>query len=198
MCRCFPVCYISAGGTFSALMHRLDAFGIRYPFEAVEPEYDMEKDVRRELEAMLDRARIQAGLPPRQRWRKGTVREVTARLHEVDKMNGREFEKWCAELLLAADFDTAEVTQYSGDAGVDIIAEKDGERWAVQCKRYKNHVGNSAVQEVVAGMALYHCQKSLIITSSWYTKPAQKLARSNGTQLWDRLKVRSVLENRLV
>ena len=41
-------------------------------------------------------------------------------------MEGHDFEYWCAELLADLGYTEVQVTQGSGDHGVDILAEKDG------------------------------------------------------------------------
>ena len=52
---------------------------------------------------------------------------------DVDMMDGQEFEYYCADLLKSQGFLEVEVTRASGDYGVDILAEKDGVTYAIQC-----------------------------------------------------------------
>lgn len=108
------------------------------------------------------------------------------RTGDVDEMTGVEFERWCGRLLSAIGFRNIRYTKTSGDQGVDIVAVRNGERYAIQCKRYSGSVGNSAVQEVVAGQALYHCTRGLVMTSGYFTNGAIRLAKANGITLWDR------------
>ena len=70
---------------------------------------------------------------------------------DVDMMDGQEFEYYCADLLKSQGFLEVEVTRASGDYGVDILAEKDGVTYAIQCKCYTAPVGVKAVQEAYAG-----------------------------------------------
>ena len=51
-------------------------------------------------------------------------------LDAVDIMDGHEFEYYCAQLLENNGFKKVEVTPGSGDQGVDILAEKNGVRYA--------------------------------------------------------------------
>ncbi|MBR4604232.1 MAG: restriction endonuclease [Kiritimatiellae bacterium] len=68
----------------------------------------------------------------------------------------------------------------TNDQGVDLVATlKNGWRLAVQCKFLGQHVSNSAVQEVVAGMRLYRCKFACVVSKSGYTKSAEKLAEAN-------------------
>lgn len=113
---------------------------------------------------------------------------VASDLEKLDTMEGHDFEYWCASLLKKIGFTNVEVTQGSGDQGVDILAEKDGIRYAIQCKCYSSDLGNSPVQEVSAGkmMPQYHCQVGAVITNRYFTKGAKDLADATGTLLWDR------------
>lgn len=109
-------------------------------------------------------------------------------LSRIDFMEGHDFEYWCAALLRKIGFCNVEVTQGSGDQGVDVLAEKDGIRYAIQCKCYSKDLGNSPVQEVSAGrmMPQYRCQVGAVMTNRYFTKGAQDLATATGTLLWDR------------
>lgn len=58
----------------------------------------------------------------------------------MDEMEGHDFEFFCADLLREAGFEDVEVTRGSGDFGADILCEKDGVTYAVQCKIGRAHV----------------------------------------------------------
>lgn len=111
-----------------------------------------------------------------------SIRSVEA----VDGMKGHDFENFCAALLLKNGFGEIEVTRSSGDQGVDILANKDGIKYAIQCKNYASKLGNGPVQEVSAGRFFYHCQISAVMTNSTFTTGAKELAKATGTLLWDR------------
>ena len=63
-------------------------------------------------------------------------------------MDGYAFEHFCADVLTKSGYQNVQVTRGSGDQGVDIISERDGIKYAVQCKNYSQPVGNKAVQEI--------------------------------------------------
>lgn len=77
------------------------------------------------------------------------------------------------------------VTKASGDQGIDIIAEKNGGRIGIQAKCYSSQINNSAIQEIVAGIKHYNLDKAIVVTNNYFTKSAQKLAKSNNVILWD-------------
>lgn len=104
----------------------------------------------------------------------------------VDEMEGTEFEQFCAALLEDLGYQQIHVTKSTGDQGVDIIAIRNGMRWAFQCKRYASKIGNAAVQQVNTGKMLYSCQKAVVITNNYFTSGAVKAAKVVGVELWDR------------
>lgn len=106
-------------------------------------------------------------------------------IDDVDLMSGDEFEDCVCRLFKRMGY-SARVTQHSGDQGVDVIAEKGTAKLAIQAKCYGSAVGNSAVQEAVAGMAYYGCNKAMVVSNSTFTKGASELARANGVVLWGR------------
>lgn len=95
-----------------------------------------------------------------------------------DNMSPDEFEHYCAALLSRAQW-RAQVTPAGADQGVDIVAEKRGQRIVVQCKMYSKPVGNRAVQEIVAGIAHLEAQRGVVVTTVGYTPAAEALAASN-------------------
>ena len=117
-----------------------------------------------------------------------TAKDLAARLDAVTSMvgssSGKHFEILVADLLRAMGH-KARVLGGSGDQGVDVIADYDGERVAVQCKNYKRRVGNKPIQEVYAGARHHGCQRAWVVAPAGYTKGAQDLARSTGVALYD-------------
>lgn len=104
---------------------------------------------------------------------------------EIEHLNGFQFEELIGELFRKAGCKVT-VTKKSGDQGADIIVEKDGVSTAIQTKKYAGSVGNTAVQEVVAAMKYYDCDKAMVITTGTFTKGAFELAGRNGVQLIDK------------
>ncbi len=114
---------------------------------------------------------------------------------DMDLMEGHEFEYYCADLLRRAGFLEVEVTRGSGDYGVDILAERDGVTYAVQCKRYDGPVGVKAVQEAYAGRDYYDRMVGAVMTNQYFTRPAVEVARKLKILLWDRGYLESMLED---
>lgn len=113
----------------------------------------------------------------------------------MDEMGGHEFEYFCADLLEKQGFVDVEVTRGSGDFGVDILAEKDGVTYAVQCKRYQGSVGVEAVLQTYAGRDYYDRMVGAVMTNQYFTAPAVEAAKKLRILLWDRGYVDSMMED---
>ena len=94
---------------------------------------------------------------------------------DIDLMEGHEFEYFCADLLQRRGFQEVEVTKGSGDYGIDILAEKDGVTYAIQCKCYDRMVG-------------------AVLTNQYFTQPAVEAAKKLKILLWDRGYLESMME----
>ena len=113
---------------------------------------------------------------------------------EMDDMEGHEFEYFCADLLKDNGFTEVEVTRGSGDYGVDILAEKDGITYAVQCKCHTDPIGIRAVQEVYAGRDYYDRMVGVVMTNQYFTSAAVHAAEKLKILLWDRGYVEAMME----
>ncbi len=116
------------------------------------------------------------------------------RMGMMDEMEGHDFEYYCADLLEKQGFLEVEVTRGSGDFGVDILAEKEGVTYAVQCKRYNGPVGVDAVLRTYAGRDYYGCMVGAVMTNQYFTAPAVEAAKKLHILLWDRGYVDGILE----
>lgn len=115
-------------------------------------------------------------------------------LKDVDYMEGHAFEYWCADLLKRNGFTDVTVTKGSGDQGVDVLAKKDGIKFAIQCKCYTSDLGNAPVQQVHTGKTYYGCQIGVVMTNRYFTAGAKDAAERTGVLLWDRDTLRKMLE----
>ncbi len=113
---------------------------------------------------------------------------------DIDIMEGHDFEYFCAELLKKRGFLEVEVTKGSGDYGIDILAEKDGVTYAIQCKCYTAPVGVKAVQEAYAGRDYYDCMVGAVLSNQYFTAPAVEAAKKLKILLWDRGYLESMME----
>lgn len=89
--------------------------------------------------------------------------------------DGIAYERFCAARLREGGWQ-ARPTQASGDQGADIVAERDGLRLVVQCKRYGKPVGNAAVQEAAAAARYWSGDIAAVVSNAGFTPAARKLA----------------------
>lgn len=113
------------------------------------------------------------------------IKESHYSIDDIDIMNGSEFENFIGSMFSKMGY-SAEVTKHSGDQGIDVIAEKNGKKVGIQAKCYSNSVGNSAIQEAVAGKNYYKCDRVIVVTNNTFTSSAIDLAKVNDVILWDR------------
>lgn len=111
---------------------------------------------------------------------------------KIDYMDGIEFEN-----LIDAKFQkmgyTTKLTKATKDYGVDLIAIKNKRSIAIQIKRYNRNVGVKAIQEVIAAKAFYKTDTAMVLTNSYFTKPAKNLAKETNVILIDRSKLAKIL-----
>lgn len=106
------------------------------------------------------------------------------RIYDVDKMSGVQFEAFVAGLFSRMGYVTS-LTERQ-DQGIDVVATLGSVKYGIQTKRSKSNITNKAVQEVFTGLAVYGCNKALVVTNRGFTKSARELAAMNGVELWDR------------
>lgn len=105
----------------------------------------------------------------------------------VCDMSGWDYEAYCANRLRHEGYHNLCVTPGSGDFGADVIGyDRRGRKVCFQCKKFKNPVGVSAVQEVMAAVQYYKGDRGVVITTSTFTPAARKLAKSGNVQLIER------------
>jgi len=96
--------------------------------------------------------------------------------------DGIAYERFCRSRLEAAGWQ-ARPTPASGDQGADILAEREGFRLVVQCKRYGRPVGNAAVQEASAAARYWGGDAAAVVSNAGFTPAARKLAAATGVHL---------------
>jgi len=98
-------------------------------------------------------------------------------------LSGEDFEKLLYRLFSAMGY-KVQLVGKRGDQGGDLIAIKDDERLLIQAKCYNDwYTGNKAIQEVVAAMKYYDCNKAIVVTTSYFTSEAIDLAKVNNVSL---------------
>lgn len=115
--------------------------------------------------------------------------------NSVPPEDGFQFEHKIASILKLAGYENVEVTQASQDYGADVLAQKDGVQYVVQCKYYTSAVGVAAVQQVFASKMHYSAHVAVVATNSVFTKAAKVLASETKVLLWDGLKLQEMMDD---
>lgn len=108
----------------------------------------------------------------------------------VDKASGVAF-----ELLLKDYFESqgykVRTTNVVSDFGADLVLEKEASKLLIQAKRSSAKVGVEAIQEIIGAKYYYADEdcllpEGIVITNSYFTPNASKLAAKAGIVLRDR------------
>jgi HJR/Mrr/RecB family endonuclease len=101
-------------------------------------------------------------------------------------MRGIPFEQFVSEVLRSHGFATT-LTRTVRDHGVDVVAVKNGNRIAIQCKGgyAKGGIGNNAVLKVVGGKHCYDCEHAVVVSNAFFTSAAKEAALKTSCILFD-------------
>ena len=84
-------------------------------------------------------------------------------------LDGWEFEEEVAKVFRKHGY-KAEVTKKTGDGGIDIVLHKDGVKYIVQCKHYRNPIPVSYMRELNGVLGDFRAEKAIMVASSGATK----------------------------
>lgn len=111
--------------------------------------------------------------------------------------DGKEFEFEVRQLLQLMGLD-AEVTGYSQDGGVDLIAINPnpltGGKCVVQCKATSAPVGEPVLRDLFGTMHAQGANKGILITTSTFTAAALRFAQGKPLELIDGAQYRELCE----
>ena len=107
------------------------------------------------------------------------------RMSGVDQMDGFTFEKYVVRLLKRQGYRNVRLTE-KYDLGIDVIADKAGERWGIQVKRNHKPTKALSVRQAVTALSHYKCTRAMVVSNSIFTGAAKRLAASNNCVLIDR------------
>ena len=92
-------------------------------------------------------------------------------------LDGAGYEVFVAKWLREQGFRQILHTGATGDFGVDLVAKSTESIMLFSVKYYSSSVSGAAVQEAVAGMAYYHCDRAMVVTNSQLTQGRQGVGR---------------------
>ncbi|MEP6694277.1 MAG: restriction endonuclease [Chloroflexota bacterium] len=114
------------------------------------------------------------------------VRKAYATRRELSSLSPEQFEQWCANRLRELGYTVRHVGG-QGDHGIDLFAEKDGERVVVQCKRFTGtrSVGEPQIRDLFGAMHAARANGAIVVTAGYFTAEARAWAHGKPIELWD-------------
>jgi restriction system protein len=114
----------------------------------------------------------------------------------IDRMTGEEFEKIIKQIFEKYGYN-ARLTKKSKDQGGDLIADNYFESIAIQCKRWDKIVRVGAIMEAHTAKDVYRTNRAMVVTNSYFTDDAIKLALQLNIELWDRNRlIQEIMKNK--
>lgn len=114
------------------------------------------------------------------------------------KLTATEFEELVSDLFSSWGFRT-NITPKTGDGGVDIEANYDGEifkgTYLIQCKLWKNNVGEPQIRDLYGAVQSRAALKGILVTSSDFSSQAKKFAENKNIDLINGETLRKLLNN---
>lgn len=106
----------------------------------------------------------------------------------IDVLDLAQYQKYIGALLTRQGFNLR-TPEGSFNLGVDLIAEKDKSRYAVQIKRQASPISGAIVNDLEREKHRYGCDRSMIISNNYFTDDAVERAGPSGCTLIDREKL---------
>jgi restriction system protein len=115
------------------------------------------------------RVLIELKIEQRRRERLVTTRNILS-------LSPSEFEAYVGLLFEKAGY-RVRPTGGSGDLGIDLMVNRNGQTSIVQCKRYEDNVGPSTVRELIGAMTNAGATRGFLVATSAFTAGAEREAR---------------------
>lgn len=105
-------------------------------------------------------------------------------------MNGRTFEREINDLFIRHGYKTL-LCKGGGDGGIDIIAEKEKVKIAIQCKAHSSRISPSVARDLLGTISSSGISQGYLITLNGGTSGTIEFCKNNNIVLWD---VRDILK----
>lgn len=104
----------------------------------------------------------------------------------INHMSWQEFEMLVGEAFRRKGYMVTETGGGGADGGVDLVLRKGGEKFLVQCKKWRAfNVGVSVVRELYGAMAAEGATGGFVVTSGVFSEDAKAFARGRNVELID-------------
>jgi HJR/Mrr/RecB family endonuclease len=110
-------------------------------------------------------------------------------LDNIDTMTHFEFENYVKEIFKQKGYNSRLTDKYPSEYGADVIAIKDNEIIAIQCKHSskQNIFGREAIHQLhTEAKSFYKATKLIAITNSFFNSNAMNLAKIHNIEIRNR------------
>lgn len=112
-------------------------------------------------------------------------------------MNAEDFKVFIAGIFRGLGYGV-EMIKEETVPSINLIATIKTASLGIQVKKICFPLGDAAIQEIAEDLATLSLQEGLVITNATFTKSATELAKEHRIVLWDRKKLITELENKLI
>jgi HJR/Mrr/RecB family endonuclease len=104
----------------------------------------------------------------------------------IEKMTQRQFRDFVAGVMRKQGHEVSAPRDSDPDAGMALIAAKDGRRLAVLAVHYAKAISAPTVSEALTAQARLGCDGAMVVTNGTFAQAAQELGAARGCELVDR------------
>ena len=110
-----------------------------------------------------------------------------ASVYSVDCLSEREFDHFIRWLLEKLGYEV-HPEKYAGASGACLVTSKDGEKIAIQTKKYPKNLkaSNVIIAETQEAKKVCGCRGAVVITNGYFTHKAMADAERLGVEIWDK------------
>lgn len=113
----------------------------------------------------------------------------------LDGMSWQQFERLVGEGFRLQGYRVLDTGGGGADGGIDLVLNKDGEKYLVQCKQWRAfRVGVDVVRELYGVMAANGAAGGFVVTSGRFTDEARNFAEGRNVQLMDGTRLRALIK----
>jgi restriction system protein len=114
---------------------------------------------------------------------------------DIRALSWRQFESIVGEAFRRRGYTVIENLVDGPDGGIDLVLHKDGEKFYVQCKQWKQlKVGVKPVRELFGVVSASAAAGGFFVCSGSYTEEARAFAKQSGLELIDGAELQRMIE----
>lgn len=119
-------------------------------------------------------------------WRKRKQLDAQKDIDSIRELSWQYFEELVGEAYRRQGYRVGENDSAGPDGGIDLVIQKDGKRYLVQCKQWRSQkVGVKIIREMFGLVAAEKAAGGIVITSGQFTRGASEFARGKSLELMD-------------